>query len=96
MIHYAKCENSEIFEYLYEEYPFEKKRKKKSSKRIQNLFKNLIKEKNDEGNNFMNICLLHGMSYLVLKILGINGYIPNLNKKNNNYIHSAILGGNMT
>ena len=96
MIHYAKCENSEIFEYLYEEYPFEKKRKEKSSKRIQNLFKNLIKEKNDEGNNFMNICLLHGMSYLVLKILGINGYIPNLNKKNNNYIHSAILGGNMT
>ena len=96
MIHYTKCQNAEIFEYLYEEYPFENKRKEKSSKRIQELFKNLIKEKNDEGNNFMNICLFHGMPYLVLKILEINGYIPNLNKKNNNYIHSAVIGGNMT
>ena len=96
MIHFNKCENSEIFEYLYEEYPFEKKREEDCSKKIQEMIKNLIKEKNDEGNNFMNICLLHGMPYLVLKIIEIIGYIPNLNKKNNNYIHSAVLGGNMT
>ena len=96
MTHFNKSENSEIFEYLYEEYPFEKNRDKKCSKKIQEIIKNLIKEKNDEGNNFMNICLLHGMPYLVLKIIEIIGYIPNLNKKNNNYIHSAVLGGNMT
>ena len=96
MIHQFKSQNSEIFEYLYEEYPFEKKRKEKSAKKIQDLFKKLILEKNGEGNNFMNICLLHGMPYLVLKILEISEYKPNLNKKNNNYIHSAVIGGNMT
>ena len=96
MTHFNKCENQEIFEYLYEEYPFEQKRNKEDAKKIQEIIKNLIKQKNDEGNNFMNICLLHGMPYLVLKIIEIIGYIPNLNKKNNNYIHSAILGGNMT
>ena len=96
MKHFNKCENQEIFEYLYEEYPFEQKRSKEDAKKIQEIIKNLIKQKNDEGNNFMNICLLHGMPYLVLKIIEIIGYIPNLNKKNNNYIHSAILGGNMT
>ena len=96
MKHFNKCENQEIFEYLYEEYPFEQKRNKEDAKKIQEIIKNLIKQKNDEGNNFMNICLLHGMPYLVLKIIEIIGYIPNLNKKNNNYIHSAILGGNMT
>ena len=96
MIHFNKCENAEIFEYLYEEYPFEKNRDEECSKTIQEIIKNLIKEKNDEGNNFMNICLLHGMPYLVLKIIEIIGYIPNLNKRNNNYIHSAIIGGNMT
>ena len=96
MKHFNKCENQEIFEYLYEEYPFEQKRNKEDAKKIREIIKNLIKQKNDEGNNFMNICLLHGMPYLVLKIIEIIGYIPNLNKKNNNYIHSAILGGNMT
>ena len=96
MKHFNKCENQEIFEYLYEEYPFEQKRNKEDAKKIQEIIKNLIKQKNDEGNNFMNICLLHGMPYLVLKIIEIIEYIPNLNKKNNNYIHSAILGGNMT
>ena len=96
MKHFNKCENQEIFEYLYEEYPFEQKRNKEDAKKIQEIIKYLIKQKNDEGNNFMNICLLHGMPYLVLKIIEIIGYIPNLNKKNNNYIHSAILGGNMT
>ena len=96
MIHFNKCENQEIFEYLYEEYPFEKNRDEESSRKIQEIIKNLIKQKNDDGNNFMNICLLHGMPYLVLKIIDILGYIPNLNKKNNNYIHSAVLGGNMT
>ena len=96
MIHFNKCENAEIFEYLYEEYPFANNRDEDSSKKIQEMIKDLIKEKNDEGNNFMNICLLHGMPYLVLKILEIIGYNPNINKRNNNYIHSAILGGNMT
>ena len=96
MKHFNKCENQEIFEYLYEEYPFEQKRNKEEAKKIQEIIKNLVKQKNDEGNNFMNICLLHGMPYLVLKIIEIIGYIPNLNRKNNNYIHSAILGGNMT
>ena len=96
MKHFNKCENQEIFEYLYEEYPFEQKRDKNDAKKIQEIIQNLIKQKNDEGNNFMNICLLHGMPYLVLKIIEIIGYIPNLNKKNNNYIHSAILGGNLT
>ena len=96
MKHFNKCENQEIFEYLYEEYPFEQKRDKNDAIKIQEIIQNLIKQKNDEGNNFMNICLLHGMPYLVLKIIEIIGYIPNLNKKNNNYIHSAILGGNLT
>ena len=96
MTHFNKCENQEIFEYLYEEYPFEENKDKESSKKIQEIIKDLIKQKNNEGNNFMNICLLHGMPYLVLKIIEIMGYIPNLNKKNNNYIHSAVLGGNMT
>ena len=96
MKHFNKCENQEIFEYLYEEYPFEQKRDKNDAKKIQEIIQNLIKQKNDEGNNFMNICLLHGMPYLVLKIIEIIGYIPNLNKKNNNYIHSAILGGTLT
>ena len=96
MTHFNKCENAEIFEYLYEEYPFEKNRDEECSKTIQEIIKNLIKEKNDDGNNFMNICLLHGMPYLVLKNIEIIGYIPNLNKRNNNYIHSAIIGGNMT
>ena len=96
MTHFNKCENQEIFEYLYEEYPFEEKKDKESSKKIQEIIKDLIRQKNNEGNDFMNICLLHGMPYLVLKIIEIMGYIPNSNKKNNNYIHSAVLGGNMT
>jgi hypothetical protein len=43
----------------------------------------------------MNICLIYGLPKFILKLISINGYVPNTNKQKNNYIHCAILGKNL-
>ena len=85
-----------IFEYIYDIYPFYNNPKSSISQRIQQIFKNLFLEKNDEGNTIMNICLFHGLPKFVLKLISINGYIPNINNQNNNYIHCALLAKNIS
>ena len=94
-ISFDKNELLHIFEYIYDIYPYYGNHKQEISKRIQQIFKNLFLEKNNEGNTIMNICLAHGLPKFVLKLLSINGYIPNTNNQKNNYIHCAILGKNM-
>ena len=93
------CDKNELlnmFEYIYDIYPFYNNPKPEISKRIQQIFKNLFLEKNDDGDTIMNICLIHGLPKFVLKLIAINGYIPNINNKKNNYIHCAILGKNLS
>lgn len=91
-----KNELLNIFIYIYEEYPFYNNPKPENSEKIQEIFKNLLLEKNNDGNTLMNICLFRGMPKYILKLISINGYIPNTNNQNNNYIHCAILGKNLT
>ena len=94
-INYNKTESINIFEYLYEIYPFKKYKNEKISKKIQDIFKKLLLETNNDGDNFINICLLYGFPKLLMKIIEILGFTQNINKKKNNYIHSAILGKNI-
>ena len=69
----------QVFNYLYYEYPFAKN--EKNPKKIQDIFKKLLLEVNNEGNNFMNMCLLHGNQELVLQVIKILGFKQNINKK---------------
>ena len=89
-----KIELLNIFEYIYNKYPDYKSPGK--PQKIQQIFKKLFLERNNDGNNVMNICLFHGLVIFVLKLIEINGYIPNVNNQKNNYIHCAILGKKMT
>ena len=92
----VKKEIFNMFEYIYDIYPFKNDSKKEKSQKIQQIFKNLLVETNSDGNNFMNICLLNGLPRLVLKLISIIGYKPNINKQKNNYVHCAVLGKNFT
>ncbi len=84
-----------ILEYIYDIYPYHNN-PKETAKKIQQIFKNLLVEKNNDGNTFMNICLFKGLTNIVLKLISITGYIPNVNKQKNNYIHCAVLGKNIS
>ena len=65
---------------------------KSFSNGIQRIIQNLFLEKNNDGNTIMSISLESNFIELVFKLLSINGYKPNVNIKNNNLIHCAILG----
>ena len=93
---YIKEELFNSIEYLYDKYPKQYNPSLGLSKKIQEIFKKLFTETNNDGNNFMNICLENGLPKLFLKLISINGYIPNINKKKNNNIHTAILGKNFS
>ena len=93
-INFNEIESINIFEYLFEIYPFKNKNEEISNK-IQDIFKKLLLETNNDGDNFINICLLYRCPKLILKIIDKLGFTQNINKKKNNYIHSAILGKNL-
>ena len=93
---FVKKEVFNMFEYIYDIYPYQNGAKKVISQKIQQIFKNLLVETNKDGNNFMNICLLNGLPKVVLKLISIIGYKPNINKQRNNYVHCAVLGKNFT
>ena len=89
------CNFNELFnsfEYIYDYYPNEISPKPEIAQRLRKIIKNLLMQTNNEGNNFMNLCLENGISRLVLKLISILGYIPNINMKKNNYVHTAISG----
>ena len=81
----------QIFSYLYYKFPFLGKKGKEVSRGIQAIFQNLFLEKNDEGNTIMSLSLERNLIQIVFNLLLINGYKPNINKKNNNLIHSAVI-----
>ena len=88
-------DNLKIFNYIYEIYPFQNNRKVKISKKILEIFDSLLIETNNDGNNLMNLSLIYKRPKLVLKLIEIKKFFPNLNKKKENYIHSAVRGGNL-
>ena len=94
-ISFDKNELLNIFEYIYDEYPYYNNPKPEISQNIQQIFKNLFLERNNDGDTIMNICLIYGLPKFILKLISINGYVPNVNKQKNNYIHCAILGKNL-
>jgi hypothetical protein len=89
----SDCSNA--FEYIYEKYPFENNRKGIISKKIREIFDSLLIETNNDGNNLMNLSLINKRPKLVLKLIEIKRFVPNINKKKENYIHSAVRGDNM-
>ena len=91
----SSYESLNAFEYIYEIYPFENNRKAKISKKIREIFNSLLIETNIDGNNLMNLSLINKRPKLVLKLIEIKRFVPNINKKKENYIHSAVRGDNM-
>ena len=93
-------EDKDVFlkniEYLYYNYPHQNDRNLDLSNIIQDIFKTLFIETNNDGNTIINFCLYKGLTKFLLKIISIVGYIPNINKEKNNYIHSAVLGNNLS
>ena len=84
-----------IFKYIYEVYPFENNRKEEISKKIKEIFDSLLIETNNDGDNFMNLSLINKCPQLVLLLIDYNCFVPNIiNKKKENYIHSAVRGNN--
>jgi len=94
--YFTTIEFYEIIQYIYDIYPYHNNPKIETAKKIQQIFKNLLIEKNNDGNTFMNICLFKGLAIIVLKLISITGYIPNINKQKNNYIHCAVLGNSIS
>ena len=86
----------EYLEYLYDIYPHQNEKNLDLSNLIQDIFKTLFIEANNDGNTIINFCLYNGLTIFLLKIISIIGYIPNINKEKNNYIHSAVLGNNFS
>ena len=95
---YDKKELYQIFLFLYEKFPFLNNQKPEISQNIQKIFNNLFNEKNDDGDTIMSLSLERNLINLVFKLLSINKYKyrPNINSKNNNLLHSAIMGGNLS
>ena len=91
-----KIELFKMFHYLYYEFPFLGDKSTEISKGIQRVFQNLFLEKNDEGNTIMSLSLERNLIQIVFNLLLINGYKPNVNIKNNNLVHCAIKGKNLT
>ena len=102
IIHYItkkvedKVEFLKIIEYLYDIYPHQNNENLDLSNIIQDIFKTLFIEANNDGNTIINFCLYNNLTVFLLKIISIIGYIPNINKEKNNYIHSAVLGNNLS
>ena len=94
-ISFDKNELLNIFVYIYDKYPYYNNPKPEISQNLQQIFKNLFLERNNDGDTIMNICLIYGLPKFILKLISINGYVPNINKQKNNYIHCAILGKNL-
>ena len=86
---------STIFDYIYEKYPFENNRKEKISIKIKEILTRLLIETNDDGDNFMNLSLINRIPQLVLKLIKCNCFVSNINKKKENYIHTAVRGHNI-
>ena len=95
---YDKKELYQIFTFLYDKFPFLKNQKPEISQNIQKIFCNLFNEKNDEGNNIMSLSLQRNLIYIIFKLLSINKYKlkPNINTKNNNLLHCAVLSRNIS
>ena len=91
----SHSDNLNAFEYIYENYPFQNNRKVKISKKIREIFDRLLIETNNDGNNLMNLALIYKCPKLVLKLIEIKRFVPNINKKKENYIHSAVRGDNI-
>ena len=91
-----KAELFKIFNYLYYKFPFLGDKGTETGKGIQKVFQNLFLEKNDEGNTIMSLSLERKLIQIVFKLLLINGYKSNVNIKNNNLIHCAVKGQNLT
>ena len=83
-------------EYLYDTYPHQNDKNLNLPNLIQDIFKTLFIEANNDGNSIINFCLYNSLTMFLLKIISIIGYIPNINKEKNNYIHSAVLGNNFS
>ena len=90
-----KVELLKIFWYLYYKFPYLGDKRADISKTIQRLFQNFFLEKNNDGNTCMSISLEKNFIKIVFKLLSINGYKPNVNNKNNNLVHSAVLSKNI-
>ena len=82
----------ENIEYLYNTYPHQNDKNLDLTNLIHEIFKALFIETNKDGNTIINFSLYHSLTKFILKIISIIGYMPNINKEKNNYIHSAILG----
>ena len=91
-----KVELIKIFNYLYFQFPFLGKKGKEISRGIQSILQNLFLEKNEEGDTIMSLSLERNLTQIVFNLLSINGYKPNINKKNNNLVHSAVISKKIT
>ena len=93
-----KRELNKIFTFLYDEFPFLNNQKPEISKNIQKIFLNLFNEKNKEGDNIMSLSLEKNLINIIFKLLSIYKYNlkPNINAKNNNLLHNAVLGRNIS
>ena len=100
-IHYL-CYNLEgsyvynTIDYLYNEFPYIHNHKEEKAKLYKELIKNLLNIVDNEGNNFMSLCITKGLINCILLLINITGYISNINSQKNNYVHCAILSKNIT
>ena len=92
---YDKVELNKIFYFLYDKFPFMGNRISQITK-IQEVFKNLFLEKNNEGDTIMSLSLERKLIQIIFKLLLINGYKPNINIKNNNLVHCAVNSKNIS
>ena len=100
-LHYLCYNNEGIFiyntiDYLYNKFPYFHNNKEEKANKFKELIKNLLNIKDNEGNNFMNLCIKNGLINCVLQIINITGYISNINNQKNNYVHCAVLSKNIT
>ena len=91
-----KVELFNIFSLIYYKFPFMGDRKNDIAKNIQKIFQNLFLEKNDEGNTIMSLSFERNLIQIIFNLLLINGYKPNINLKNNNLVHCAVLGKSLS
>ena len=59
----------EYLEYLYDIYPHQNEKNLDLSNLIQDIFKTLFIEANNDGNTIINFCLYNGLTIFLLKII---------------------------
>ena len=102
ILHYfsKRVDDKRVFlenvEYLYSTYPHQNNKHLDLSNLIQEIFKALFKEANNDGNTIINFCLYNSLTKFLLRIISNIGYKTNINKEKNNYIHSAVIGNNFS